>query len=197
MLYTCPCCGYKTFGSEPPGTFEICDICFWEDDNIQFHNPFYKGGANHISLKQAQENYRNIGVSKEDMKRYVRTPNANDIFDSPKDISKYIQVNLKDFIKLFKTLNIDVSLVLDAYYGHKVEKKTNFRFNNNYDLDDLLSFETQLMFRELIHIEVLRKQPNSIFNKSILKLSQTQIEIDIENIRKEFRNKVNLLFNEF
>jgi hypothetical protein len=31
MKYTCPCC-YKTLGEEPPDTYEICEICFWEDD---------------------------------------------------------------------------------------------------------------------------------------------------------------------
>lgn len=42
-LYTCPCCGYKTLEECPPGTFEICPICHWEDDNVQFEEiPFMK-----------------------------------------------------------------------------------------------------------------------------------------------------------
>jgi hypothetical protein len=31
MKYTCPCCGHKTF-NEPPGSFDICPICYWQDD---------------------------------------------------------------------------------------------------------------------------------------------------------------------
>ena len=42
-LYTCPCCGYKTLEECSPGTFEICPICFWEDDNVQFEDPLYEG----------------------------------------------------------------------------------------------------------------------------------------------------------
>lgn len=33
-LYPCPCCGYLQFG-EPPGSYEICAICFWGDDAVQ------------------------------------------------------------------------------------------------------------------------------------------------------------------
>jgi hypothetical protein len=58
MKYKCPCCGNNTIDEQPPGTFEICSICNWEDDELQYHNPNYKGGANILSLKQAQEKYR-------------------------------------------------------------------------------------------------------------------------------------------
>lgn len=32
--FTCPCCGYITLESEHE--YDICPICFWEDDWIQF-----------------------------------------------------------------------------------------------------------------------------------------------------------------
>ena len=60
--FACPCCGYKTFDEKPNGTFEICVVCFWEDDNIQNENPNYSGGANKISLKQAQKNFLDFGA---------------------------------------------------------------------------------------------------------------------------------------
>lgn len=50
-MKTCPCCGYKTL--DDASIYDICDICFWEDDIIQFNNPDYEGGANIISLRQA------------------------------------------------------------------------------------------------------------------------------------------------
>ncbi|QFT89034.1 hypothetical protein FIU87_10285 [Bacillus sp. THAF10] len=56
-IYFCPCCGYKTLESKPPGTFEICEICFWEDDDLQFNNHDYAGGANESSLRQYQKGF--------------------------------------------------------------------------------------------------------------------------------------------
>ena len=30
LFYRCPCCGFRTLGTR--GGFEICAVCFWEDD---------------------------------------------------------------------------------------------------------------------------------------------------------------------
>lgn len=57
MKYKCPCCGNKTLSEEPPRTYQICLICKWEDDEIQFSNPDYKGGANKMSLNEARKMY--------------------------------------------------------------------------------------------------------------------------------------------
>ncbi|MEH7237739.1 CPCC family cysteine-rich protein [Bacillus sp. JJ1562] len=78
MKFTCPCCGYKTLDVEPPGTYDICRICFWEDDGIQYADPDYKGGANIPSLRQAQRNYILFGACEESCTEYVRKPNEND-----------------------------------------------------------------------------------------------------------------------
>jgi len=43
---------------DEPGHFDICDICGWEDDNIQRDDPDYWGGANTMSLNQAKEAFR-------------------------------------------------------------------------------------------------------------------------------------------
>ena len=42
-MYHCPCCGYRTLSEQPPGTFEICPVCYWEDDNVQFNDPTFRG----------------------------------------------------------------------------------------------------------------------------------------------------------
>lgn len=76
--YTCPCCGYKTLDEPPPGTYNICPICFWEDDGVQFDDPFYKGGANHVSLIEAQKNFVEFGACEKEMLKYVRKPSEND-----------------------------------------------------------------------------------------------------------------------
>ena len=44
--YPCPCCGYLTLGDEHRGGYEICPVCFWEDDGVQFHELDFVGGAN-------------------------------------------------------------------------------------------------------------------------------------------------------
>ena len=88
MKYTCPCCGYKTLDEEPPGTYDICAICFWEDDPVQFDDPDYEGGANRLSLKTAQKNVLNFGASDQASLSCVRKPTANDEKD----------VNWKPFI---------------------------------------------------------------------------------------------------
>lgn len=54
MKFTCPCCGFKTFDGEAIGTYEICELCNWEDDPIQNKDPDYEGGANGYSLREGQ-----------------------------------------------------------------------------------------------------------------------------------------------
>ncbi len=72
--YPCPCCGYRTLPEPPLGTYSICDVCFWEDDRVQFDDPDYEGGANRVSLRQARDNYREFGVSELRFKTNVRPP---------------------------------------------------------------------------------------------------------------------------
>jgi len=57
MKFTCPCCGYKTLDEEAMGTYEICELCGWEDDAVQNSDPDYVGGANGISLREAQHEF--------------------------------------------------------------------------------------------------------------------------------------------
>lgn len=79
LKYKCPCCGYYTFTSKPNGEYDICPVCFWEDDPFQSENPDLEGMANTVSLNQAQKNYKKFGACKEDMIKYVRTPNKDEL----------------------------------------------------------------------------------------------------------------------
>ncbi len=72
--YACPCCGYLTLTEAPPGTFAICPVCFWEDDNVQFDDPSYEGGANRISLIEARRNFMKFGARSEAHRHLVRGP---------------------------------------------------------------------------------------------------------------------------
>jgi hypothetical protein len=80
--YTCPCCGYKTLEEEPSGTYEICKICYWEDDPVQFNDHDYEGGANEVSLRQAQKNFIAFGACEECCVGSVRKPASGDAKDA-------------------------------------------------------------------------------------------------------------------
>jgi hypothetical protein len=73
--WPCPCCGNLTFG-EPPGSgsYDICPVCFWEDDPVQFKDPGYAGGANVVSLNEARQNFREYGASERRFIKNVRAP---------------------------------------------------------------------------------------------------------------------------
>ncbi|WP_405820662.1 CPCC family cysteine-rich protein [Streptomyces sp. NBC_01390] len=75
----CPCCGRLVFDIEDgwPGSFAICPICFWEDDAQQFRWPSMPGGANRVSLVEAQENFQAYGACDQHGRRFAR-PSADD-----------------------------------------------------------------------------------------------------------------------
>ncbi|OAS21573.1 hypothetical protein A8708_16730 [Paenibacillus oryzisoli] len=76
--YTCPCCGYKTFDEEPLGTYDICDVCDWEDDAVMNENPDYWGGANAVCLRQAQRNFIIYGAKE---KKYLDNVFPRDAYE--------------------------------------------------------------------------------------------------------------------
>ena len=75
--FPCPCCGYLSF-SEEPGSYEICPICFWEDDQVQLRWPTWAGGANKPSLVEAQRKFAAIGACEERLLGHVRQPGPSD-----------------------------------------------------------------------------------------------------------------------
>jgi len=81
MSYACPCCGFKSLTEQPPGTYDICEICFWDDDGVQYNDPDYAGGANKVSLREAQLNFREFGACEERCKQFVRKPNESDEYE--------------------------------------------------------------------------------------------------------------------
>lgn len=72
--YPCPCCGFLTLSGPTRGTFDICPVCGWEDDEVQFNDPEYRGGANYLSLNEARSNYSKFGAAKKESLKRVRPP---------------------------------------------------------------------------------------------------------------------------
>jgi hypothetical protein len=52
--FPCPSCGFLVF-AEPPGSYDVCPVCGWEDDGVQLEAPGFAGGANRDSLYEHQQ----------------------------------------------------------------------------------------------------------------------------------------------
>lgn len=78
--YPCPCCGHLVF-AEPPGSDDICMICFWEDDAMQLRFPELADVTNVLSLAEAQQNYAKFGAIEERFAGDVRRPTEEDRLD--------------------------------------------------------------------------------------------------------------------
>ena len=73
----CPCCGCKTLSTR--GQYDICPVCFWEDDPIAEKYPDEAHGCNGVSLTEAQNNYKTVGACREDMVSHVREPRKDEM----------------------------------------------------------------------------------------------------------------------
>ena len=60
-------------------TFDICPVCDWEDDWIQYNQPDREGGANTVSLNQARANYARFGAKTKEALSGVRLPLPDEI----------------------------------------------------------------------------------------------------------------------
>jgi hypothetical protein len=72
--YACPCCGFKTLSER--GSFDICPVCFWEDDGQDERDTdVVRGGPNGaLSLTQARANFREFGACELRLCDVVRPP---------------------------------------------------------------------------------------------------------------------------
>lgn len=70
--YPCPCCSFLTLDMR--GCFEICPVCFWEDDGQDDDDADrVRGGPNgRLSLTEARKNFRALGASDERRTKFVR-----------------------------------------------------------------------------------------------------------------------------
>lgn len=73
----CPCCGYLTLSSENLGGYDICPVCFWEDegwpDSVDRLDEDF-GGANRSSLKVARDNFISFGACDKESVKHTRRP---------------------------------------------------------------------------------------------------------------------------
>jgi hypothetical protein len=79
LLLRCPCCLCATLTGR--GGYEICQVCFWEDDgqddldaDVVFGGP---NGA--LSLTEARANFRQFGACEERSLAFVRSPRPEEL----------------------------------------------------------------------------------------------------------------------
>jgi hypothetical protein len=77
--YPCICCGFLTLTDPSLGSYEICEVCFWEDDPVQNEDPLFVGGANAVSLARARENYVHYCACQPSFSDRVRPPRIDEV----------------------------------------------------------------------------------------------------------------------
>ena len=80
-LESCPCCGRRTI--EIRGEYEICTVCWWEDDgqDNDTASTVYGGPNYGISLTQARYNFLKYGIY---------DPNRSDLLSKREPANKYV-----------------------------------------------------------------------------------------------------------
>lgn len=58
----CPCCEYYSIHFGEDGAWDICPVCFWENGG---------SGPNHMTLKEAQQNFNDIGAMSESALKFI------------------------------------------------------------------------------------------------------------------------------
>ena len=64
-LHQCPCCDYFTL--EKRNDWEICLVCFWEDDGVDIENPDKFSAPNQMTLREGRQNFLKLGACEEEM----------------------------------------------------------------------------------------------------------------------------------
>jgi len=77
--HACPCCLFITLGER--GRFEICEVCFWEDDGQDERDAdVVRSGPNGgLSLTKARANFVAFGAWEERARDKVRSPRPEEI----------------------------------------------------------------------------------------------------------------------
>lgn len=77
--YSCPCCYFRTLTERD--SFNICPVCFWEDDGQDNADAdIVRGGPNgSLSLTQARVNFKTFGACEEQNKLQVRLPKPEEM----------------------------------------------------------------------------------------------------------------------
>ena len=108
---------------EAPGSYDTCKICFWEDDAVQLRYPNFAGGANGVSLIEAQKNFQKFGAVDQKSVKHIRKPTPEEkkddswrVIDLSHDIFQI--PNIKDGRSYFDAA-VEVEREEKLYYWRK------------------------------------------------------------------------------
>jgi hypothetical protein len=76
--YPCYCCGYLTLPEPGGGSYEVCEVCFWQDDWVDNQDADVLG-PNKVTLTEARQNFRVIGASEARDLPFVRPPLPDEV----------------------------------------------------------------------------------------------------------------------
>ena len=79
FMKRCPCCGYLTIDDFYEVITDICEVCFWQYDEVAQSKPDMSIGPNKVSLNTAKKNYKLFGASEERFINKVRLPYEDEI----------------------------------------------------------------------------------------------------------------------
>ena len=68
-MYQCPCCDY--FSLSRRGEYDICRVCFWEDSGQDLDRLDEHSGPNHMTLREARDNFSEFGACDRKMLKNV------------------------------------------------------------------------------------------------------------------------------
>lgn len=106
--YPCPCCGNIMF-YEKHG-YEICDICHWEDDLVQFLDWDFGSGANALSLNEHRKKFL---VSKNGIKAKIT--------NIPKELKRDQNITKSPNMKKIGNQNIYIEIDCDSHSGDLID----------------------------------------------------------------------------
>lgn len=77
--YACPCCLHRTLHGR--GNYEICPVCYWEDDGQDDHDAdVVRGGPNcDWSLTASRLQYSQTGACRPEDLPHVRQPLSDEL----------------------------------------------------------------------------------------------------------------------
>lgn len=87
-LKQCPCCDYFTLTNR--GDYEICVICFWEDDGLDLTELTTHSGPNHITLEEGRFNFLKFGACEEKSVKHVMNESERSAFKYDKRNTDYV-----------------------------------------------------------------------------------------------------------
>lgn len=78
-MIRCPCCGCLTIDDFFEVITDICQVCFWQYDEVAHSKPDMIIEPNKVLLNTAKKNYKLFGASEERFINSVRLPNEDEI----------------------------------------------------------------------------------------------------------------------